>query len=353
MKTQSLLINKNITIKSAISKMINISSKTLIVVDENKKLLGTVSDGDIRKIIINKPQKFFNKSIGDIFTKDPVYLKNNDVTYQKLSDLFIKFKIDLIPIVDDKKKVINVYRWFEILDNNNQKFKKINIPAVIMAGGKGERLLPLTEIFPKALIPIDGAPIIKKTIDMFVSYSIKNLYLILNHKSNLIKSYLKKIKYDKSIKLNFLKETKPLGTAGGLFKIKKYKIENFILINCDILINYDISLIVDFHKKNKNDLTICVANKKDKIQYGICEMDDLNNLKRIIEKPTNEININTGFYIINKSLLNLIINNKPLNMDRLIERAKKNNLKIQTYKIDFYNWREIGMIKDYLNYLYE
>ena len=100
-------------------------------------------------------------------------------------------------------------------------------------------------------------------------------------------------------------------------------------------------------------MTICVANKKDKIQYGICEMDDLNNLKRIIEKPTNEININTGFYIINKSLLNLIINNKPLNMDRLIERAKKNNLKIQTYKIDFYNWREIGMIKDYLNYLYE
>ena len=138
-----------------------------------------------------------------------------------------------------------------------------------------------------------------------------------------------------------------------MFKIKKYKIENFILINCDILINYDISLIVDFHKKNKNDLTICVANKKDKIQYGICEMDDLNNFKRIIEKPTNEININTGFYIINKSLLNLIINNKSLNMDRLIERAKKNNLKIQTYKIDFYNWREIGMIKDYLNYLYE
>ena len=138
-----------------------------------------------------------------------------------------------------------------------------------------------------------------------------------------------------------------------MFKIKKYKIENFILINCDILINYDISLLVDFHKKNKNDLTICVANKKDKIQYGICEMDDLNNLKRIIEKPTNEININTGFYIINKSLLNLIINNKPLNMDRLIERAKKNNLKIQTYKIDFYNRREIGMIKDYLNYLYE
>ena len=129
--------------------MINISSKTLIVVDENKKLLGTVSDADIRKIIINKPQKFFNKSIGDIFTKDPIYLKNDDVTYQKLSDLFIIYKIDLIPIVDDKKKVINVYRWFEILDNNNQKFKKINIPAVIMAGGKGERLLPLTEIFPK------------------------------------------------------------------------------------------------------------------------------------------------------------------------------------------------------------
>lgn len=353
MKTQSLLINKKITIKSAIAKMINISSKTLIVVDENKKLLGTVSDGDIRKIIINKPQKFLNKSIADIFTKDPVYLKIDDTTYQKLFDLFIKYKIDLIPIVDDKKKVTNVYRWFDILNNNYQNHKKIDIPAVIMAGGKGKRLLPLTEIFPKALIPIDGAPIIKKTIDMFVRYNIKSLYLILNHKSNLIKSYLKKINYDKSINLNYLIETKSLGTAGGLFKIKKYKIENFILINCDILINYDISLIVDFHKKNKNDLTICVANKKDKIQYGICETDNLNNLKRIIEKPTSEININTGFYIINKSLLNLIVNNKSLNMDKLIERALKNNFKIQTYKIDFYNWREIGMIKDYLNYLHE
>ncbi len=353
MKTQNLLINKNITIKSAISKMINISSKTLVVVNKNKNLLGTVSDGDIRKIIINKPQKFFNKSIEDIYTKDPVYLKNDEISYQKLSDLFIKFKIDLIPIVDDKNKVINVYRWFDILNKKNQKFKKINIPAVIMAGGKGERLLPLTEIFPKALIPIDGAPIVKKTIDMFLSYNLKNIFLILNHKSDLIINYLKKIKYDKSIKLKYLKETKSLGTAGGLFKLKNYKLENFILINCDIIINYDISLIVDFHKKHKNDLTICVANKKDKIQYGICENDEHNNLNNIIEKPTNEININTGFYIINKSLLNLIDKNKSLNMDKLIKRAIKNSLKIKIYKIDFINWKEIGMIKDYLNYLHE
>lgn len=170
---------------------------------------------------------------------------------------------------------------------------------------------------------------------------------------DLIKKYLKKTIFENKVNINFIKESKALGTAGGISKLKKNKFENFILINCDIVINYDISKIVDFHNTNKNDLTICVANKKEKIQYGLCNSDSDNNLIDLVEKPINEININTGLYIINKSILKLIDNNSFLNMDSLIYKAKNKKLKIKVFKIDFSNWHEIGMIKDYLNYIYE
>ena len=352
MMLEKFLINKNVSIKFALSKMINISSKTLIVTDKKKKLIGILSDGDIRKKIATKSYLYLKKPISEIYNKKPIFILESEYSYEKISQLFIKYKIDLIPVVSIEMRIKKIYRWFDIL-NSKQKLNKINMPVIIMAGGKGERLRPLTEIFPKALIPVDGEPIIKKTINMFKNYSIKKYFLLLGHKSDLIKKYLNKTYKTNELHVSYFKENKSLGTAGGLYKLKKLNYENYILINCDIIIDYDISLLSSFHLKNKNDITICVANKKDKIQYGLCNFDNQNNLVNILEKPFSEININTGLYIINRSIFNLIKNNSFLNMDSLIIKAQKANLSIKVFKIDFSNWHEIGMIKDYLTYIYD
>ena len=289
MITKKFLINKNVSIKFALSKMISISSKTLIVTDKNNKFLGILSDGDIRKIIVSKQSLYLKQPVSKIFNSNPIYLLESEYNLEKLSQLFIKYKVDLIPILNSDKKIKKIYRWFELFSKVNQKSTKINMPVVIMAGGKGERLRPLTEIFPKALIPIDGEPIIKKTITMFRDYNIKNYFLLLGHKSDLIKKYINKT-YDKNEnQIVFIRENKALGTAGGLYKLKKLNLENFILINCDIIVNFDISLITNFHLENKNDITVCVANKKDRVNYGVCNFDNENNLLNLVEKPLREI----------------------------------------------------------------
>lgn len=351
MNHNQLLIKKNFTIKKAIAQMIKVSSKTLIVVDSNNLLMGTISDGDIRKFILKKPTLYLTTKINEIYNNEPIFFNDTEFDNQKIISTFTKYKIDVIPIINKNKKIVKVIRWYELFDFQKNYFKKIKIPGVIVAGGKGERLMPLTEILPKALMPVEGEPIIAKTINMFIRYKINNIFVMLNHKSDLIKNYLKKFDSINKLKFHFINESKPLGTAGGLYKLKKINFDDFIIINCDVIINYDISKIVDYHKKHKSDLTICVANKRDRIQYGICEIDDRNNLTDLIEKPVSEININSGLYIMNKSLIDIIEKNKTLNMDKLILKAKSQKMKIKIYKIDFSNWHEIGMIKDYLNYI--
>lgn len=350
---KKFLINKNVSIKFALSKMISISSKTLVVTDKKNNFMGILSDGDIRKTIVSKPTHYLKEPVFKIFNTNPIYLLESDYNFEKLSQLFIKYKVDLIPIVNGDKKIKKIYRWFEIFSKVNKKSTKISMPVIIMAGGKGERLRPLTEIFPKALIPVDGEPIIKKTINTFKNYNIKNFFLLLGHKSDLIKKYLNKTYEKNENQIVFIKENKALGTAGGLYKLKKLNLENFILINCDIIINYDISLITNFHLENKNDITVCVANKKDRVNYGVCSFDNENNLLNLVEKPLREININTGLYVLNKNIFKLIQNNKFINMDKVILKAKEAKLNVKVYKIDFSNWYEIGMIKDYLNYIYD
>lgn len=335
---KKLLSTENISLRNALDKMNNNGKKCLVIVDKNRKLLGTLSDGDIRHQIKNKIN--LKKKIISIYNHNPKYIYENDLNIGKLKKLFINKKIFFLPVVNSNHIIKKVIFTEDLLNNIKRSFPKINTDVFIMAGGFGKRLLPLTEVLPKPLFPIEGEPIIIKIIKKFYDYKIKNYFISLNYKAPIIKSYLESS--FKNLNFNYIIEKKPLGTAGSLKKSEKKIKNNFFLINSDIYIQCDLKKILDFHLDNKASLTIVSIKKNIKLPYGNCINDKNNNLIEIIEKPEFNFFINSGVYVLNKEILKLIPSNKFFNMDSLILRCLKNKLTVKVYNLEDSEWMDIG-----------
>ena len=338
--SKNFLVKKNISIKHAIFKLKETGMKCLIVVDSKRKLLGTLTDGDLRDIIINRVD--LNKSISRFYNKKPKYLEQINFNFDSAKKTFEKYKIDIIPIIKDRE-IVDVVSWADIF-LKKKKLKKVS--AIIIAGGKGERMKPFTNVLPKPLVPIHDKTIIDYIINQFKPYGIDSFSFTLNYKASLIKTYLKNNIKKKSFK--YYLEKKPLGTIGSLSLIDKKKIsENFFVTNCDILIKSDFEKIYDFHMKRNNSISIVVCNQKYKIPYGTCNIKKDGTLKSLIEKPETDYLINTGFYLMKKKALNLIPKNTYLDFNDFINIALKKKLKISVYPIDLNSWIDIGTWSEY------
>lgn len=209
MKLQELFINRDMQIKDALKRLDETAKKILIVV-ENNKLVGVLTDGDIRRWILKNGD--FKESVDIIMAKNPKYIYKDDVKNAK--KILKKYSIEAIPVVNENHEVMDVIFWN---DNFNKKlnYTKLNNPVVIMAGGTGTRLKPYTNVLPKPLIPIGDIPIVERIINRFAEYGCDNFYMTVNYKKNMIKAYFSEI--EKNYTLNYIDEEKPLGTAGSLF----------------------------------------------------------------------------------------------------------------------------------------
>ncbi len=335
---RKILTSSNILIKTAIKKINDNGKKCLIVVNNTNELLGVLTDGNIRQALENNIN--LNSQITEIYNKNPISINNENINYEKIKNLLIKNKIFVAPVVNNENQVVDII-FIEDLFNYNSKKKIPSINAFIMAGGYGKRLLPITEVLPKPLFPINGQPIISKIIYDFVEIGIKKIFISLNYKSSIIKAYLNDSKYKKFF--SYITETKSLGTAGSLKFVEKNISENFLLINADIIIDLDFSEIVKFHLKNKNIITIIAVNKNITVPYGNCIYDKRSfKLIKIDEKPTFDFKINSGVYICNKKILQYIKKNKAIDMDELIALLTKKGIKVGVYEANNSNWRDIG-----------
>ena len=244
---KNFIILKNQTIIQAM-KLINLNlHKCLIVVDGSKKMLGTLSDGDIRAALL----KNFNldSKINSIFNKKGKFIYKKDVTKEKLKKIFLKQNYDILPILNNKKIVEDVTYWSKIFNPNIKNINKLETPVVIMAGGEGSRMKPFTHILPKPLIPINEKPIIEHIMEKFIVQGISNFLYTINHKAEIMKAYFRETK--SRFKIRYIQEKKPLGTAGSLKLLKKILKKNFFVINCDTLVNIDCKDIINFHEKKK------------------------------------------------------------------------------------------------------
>ena len=317
----------------------------MLVVDKKNHLLGTITDGDIRRSILNNYN--INNKIDTIYCKDYSYIYEDQFSLKKAKRIVKKEKLNVLPIISSEKKIVRYYTWESLFASNkiNKPFINKDVDLVIMAGGKGTRLEPFTKILPKPLIPINEKPIIDYIIDKFVEIGIKKVSLTINYKSRLLVSYFeeKKPKY----KVNFIKESKPLGTAGSLYFLRNKIKKPFFLTNCDNIIKANLLDLYNFHISKKNNITIVVSAKEFVIPYGVCNIDSKGILEKIQEKPKFDFLINTGLYVINPSVLKLVPKNKFFNMTDLLDLRKFNSLKVGIFPINEHAWIDIGKWNEY------
>lgn len=336
---KNFIINDNISIKEALKK-VEQSGHRCVYIEKKNKLIGSLTDGDIRKQIINNVS--LDKKIKKIFNKNPKYLEQDKFTTSNVRKIFLKYNIDSLPITKNKK-IIDIVLYQDLF-RNKKPIKKNSI--FIIAGGKGERLLPFTSILPKPLIPIKGVPIIKIIIDSFQKENVKNIFVSINYKHSIIKSYLKS--EFKTNKIKFLKEKYPLGTIGSLKLVnEKYLSNNFIVTFCDVVFQNNMRKVFDYHEKNENDLTIVVAKKIIQIPYGVCKINKKGNFLKIDEKPSSNQFINVGYYIFNKKMLKYIIKGEKMDVTELMMKIKSGKNKIKIFPIEDGDWFDIGQWSNY------
>ena len=341
---KNITIKPNVTVRQAMKKLSQLGEKCLIIINEKNILLGTLSDGDLRKAILNGVS--INDSIENYYNMNPMSLVENKFDIEIAKKIFTEQKFDLIPIVDTNRKLINILSWKDAYGNESKRQKGyINLPVVIMAGGRGTRLEPFTNILPKPLVPIHDKPVIEHIIEKFTDVGVNEFILSINYKSRIMKAFFDEL--DPEFKVEFIEEDKPLGTAGSL-KFLQGKINGpFIVTNCDIIIKADYPDIISFHKKNNYDITLVASMKNYIIPYGTCELSPDGYLKDINEKPEYNFLVNTGLYILNPYVLDLIPNSKTFHITDLIEKVKNRGQKVGVYPIDDDSWVDVGEWAEY------
>ena len=338
---KQFLVKPNLNIKKALKYIKKTGQQCLVVVNNENKLLGTLSDGDIRNAILKG--KYPKDKINNYYQKNPICLYNNYYSINKVKKIFLKNRIGIIPIINKKTKVVVDVLTFEKVFKKNKNYSSISV--VIMAGGKGERLKPFTTILPKPLVPIRDKPIIEHIIEKFNKNNNSNFFITVNYKSKILKSFLEEMV--SKTKLSFIDEAKPLGTAGSLSLLKNKIKKPFLVTNCDTIVDINFDELINFHNLNKNDLTLVASSKEYKIPYGTCIINKENFLEKIIEKPKFDFFINIGLYVLNPHLLKMIPKNKKFDMTDLISLLRKQNKQIGVYPIEDNAWIDVGQWSEY------
>lgn len=343
-KVQKYFIKKQASLSTALKVMDDARTKLLIVGSE-KYFEGLISIGDIQRAIINNID--LNSPISDILRND-IIVANEHESREEIKKRMLKIRAEFMPVLNNRNEIVDVIFWDDLFGNIKvPPLEKIKLPVVIMAGGQGTRLKPITNVLPKPLIPIGDKPIVEHIIDRFVQVGCDEFIFSVNYKSELIEYYFNSFKHPE-YSIQYFKEEKPLGTAGSLHLLNGIINETFFVSNCDIIIDQDYSEIYRYHKNNGNELTLVAALKHYKIPYGTVESEVDGVLLSMQEKPELTYKINAGLYILEPHLINEIPANEFFHITDLIHNIKKRNGKVGVFPVSEKSWKDIGEWDEYL-----
>lgn len=340
---KQIIIDKNTSLLEAL-KLMDKTEKRLLVICEKGRFSGVVSIGDIQRAIINKVD--LNEPVSEYIRKNVLFARTED-DLQKVKEKMLLERIESMPVVDMNDNLVDIIEWDDVFSSEFNTDDSIGCPVVIMAGGKGERLKPLTNVLPKPLIPVSGKTIIEEIIDMFLRASCDKFYLSVNYKADTIIDYFDNIP-DKNYTVEFIREEKPLGTAGSLYLLKNVLTKTFVVCNCDAIIDVNLRDLMDYHKSNGNDATLVSVVKDLNIPYGVVETTQSGELVSLKEKPDIIYQVNCGLYVLEPKVFEYIADNSYLNITDLLMKMRSDGGKIGVFPISEKSWKDMGNWEEYL-----
>lgn len=337
MKTwQQLLIAPTATIREAIAHIDSGNAQIALVTDTRGVLAGTVTDGDVRRGLLRGLT--LDDSVSLIMNKIPT-TANPREDRNAILDLMKRKLVHQIPLVDEGGRVIGL----ETLDELLRPDRRDN-PVVLMAGGLGTRLRPLTEEVPKPMLRIGEKPILESIIENFVEYGFWQFYIAVNYKAEIIERHFGNGSlWD--VKIEYIRESQKLGTAGPLSLLPTAPKVPVLVMNADILTRVNFSYLLDFHQRSAAAATVCVREYKHTIPYGVVQMND-NLLIGIEEKPVHRTLVNAGIYVLEPETLRHLPRGGHYDMPALLQDLVRHGKHLTGFPIHEY-WLDIGRLEDF------
>lgn len=342
-KIKPRIISPSASLLDAMKQMDKVKVKTLLVF-EKEQFEGIVTIGDIQRAIINNID--IKESVNRILNKNKIYGYQSEGK-ESIRNKMRRMRAEVMPILDEQGKLVDVWFWNDLFKKAElTQREKINLPVVIMAGGKGTRLKPITNVIPKPLVPIGDKTILETILDQFEEIGCTKFYMSVNYKADIMKYYLSQLdhKYD----IEFFQEEKPLGTIGSVSLLKGKITTPFFVSNCDSINEQDYRDVYDYHINNRNDLTIVTMVKSFKIPYGVIETGQDGLMVALSEKPELTFQVNTGVYILNPSCIEEIPEGEFFHITHLMEKIKARGGRVGCFPVSEHAWKDMGEWPEYL-----
>lgn len=333
---EKIIISPNASIKDAMKKIDEGATKIALVTDEKLSFLGTITDGDIRRAILNDMS--LDESIESIYNKNPIkaYI---DTPKSELIRIAKQHSILRVPIVDDSNRLLSM----ELIEELPTSITKSN-KVILMVGGLGTRLRPLTNNTPKPMLHVGGKPILETIIERFSSYGFVNIVMCIGYKSDVIQNYFGDGS-DYGVNIEYILEDKRMGTAGALSLLKEKPNEPFFVMNGDLLTNINFEHLCDYHIANKSKGTMCVREYDFQVPFGVVNLEG-HNITSIEEKPVHNFFVSAGIYMLDPSCIDMIPKNEFYDMPTLFEKMIKQNDNAISFPLREY-WLDIGRLEEY------
>lgn len=343
-KIKTIIVDTSNTIIQTMKLMDERRTKSLLVFNKDH-FVGMITNGDLqRAIIANRP---FDASIGSIVDNTNKKYAHTDDDEELIKSWMLEVRAEMMPVIDSRGKLVKVIFWNELFNEPQKDNRKnINLPVVIMAGGKGTRLKPITNVIPKPLVPIGDKTILETILDQFEEIGCTKFYMSVNYKADIMRYYLGQLEHQYNIE--FFQEDKPLGTIGSVSLLKGKIATPFFVSNCDILIDQDYRDVYEYHQNNHNDLTIVTAVKSFKIPYGVIETGDDGLMTGLQEKPDITYMINTGVYLLNAECIDEIPEGEFFHITHLMEKIKQRGGRVGCFPVSENAWKDMGEWPEYL-----
>lgn len=342
-KIKNKIISINDSIVFALKQMDGHRTKLVFVFDKDKfECILTI--GDIQRAIIR--QANLSDPVSTILDRNKIYASYRD-SMEHIKDVMFKELIDCMPVLNDSGEIVDVLFWHDVFTEAVADSRpKINLPVVIMAGGKGTRLKPITNVIPKPLVPVGDKTILEVIMDQFEGIGCQKFYMSVNYKADMMEYYLSQLdhKYD----IDFFMEDKPLGTIGSVSLLKGKITTPFFVSNCDSINEQDYRDVYDYHIENNNDMTIVTMVKSFKIPYGVIETGEDGLMVDLKEKPEHTYMVNTGVYILNPELIEEIPEGEFFHITHLMEKVKARGGRVGCFPVSENAWRDMGEWPEYL-----